>query len=71
MRGAIHPLPQCAFMVWRSVKKQRDKFTFYLYLKCYRIVILEALSNLIRKSKVMSEEARSITAAYVYCFVFW
>jgi len=28
MRGAIHPLPQYAYMAWRSVKSHRDNFTF-------------------------------------------
>jgi hypothetical protein len=30
MRGAIHPLPQYAFMAWCSVN-HRDNFTFYLF----------------------------------------
>jgi hypothetical protein len=31
MRGAIHPLPQYAFMAWCLVK-HRDNFAFYLNL---------------------------------------
>jgi hypothetical protein len=31
MRGAIHSLPQYAFMAWCLVK-HRDNFTFYLYI---------------------------------------
>jgi hypothetical protein len=30
MRGAIHPLPQYAFMAWCSVKKHRKNFNFNL-----------------------------------------
>jgi len=32
MRGAIHPLPQYAFMAWRLVK-HRDNFNFTFYYK--------------------------------------
>jgi hypothetical protein len=34
MSGAIHPLPQYAFMAWCLVKKHRDNFTFYLLYGC-------------------------------------
>jgi hypothetical protein len=37
MRGAIHPLPQYAFMAWCSVKKMnKDNFTFTL--KKYNLI---------------------------------
>jgi len=32
MSGAIHPLPQYAFMAWCLVKKHSDYFTFTLYV---------------------------------------
>jgi hypothetical protein len=32
MSGAIHPLPQYAFMAWCLFKKHRDNFTFYLFI---------------------------------------
>jgi hypothetical protein len=32
MSGAIHPLPQYAFMAWCVVKKHRDAFTFTFIL---------------------------------------
>jgi hypothetical protein len=31
MSGAIHPLPQYAFMAWCLVKKHRDNFTFFTF----------------------------------------
>jgi hypothetical protein len=38
MRGAIPPLPQCAFIAWRSAKAQGDfSFTLAYILKLFSI----------------------------------
>jgi hypothetical protein len=39
MRGAIHPLPQYAFIAWCSVKR-RDTFTFTLPFVVVVVVII-------------------------------
>jgi hypothetical protein len=36
MSGAIHPLPQYAFMAWCLVKKHRDNFTFLTFTFMFR-----------------------------------
>jgi len=33
MRGAILPLPQYVYMVWCSIKKHINNFTFTFYIK--------------------------------------
>jgi hypothetical protein len=44
MRGAIHPLPQYAFMAWCPVKKQhRNNFTFTFTLPNFIFVTAMAI----------------------------
>jgi hypothetical protein len=43
MRGAIHPLPQYAFMAWGSVKAQGQLYLLPLLLKENKHMQLKAL----------------------------
>jgi hypothetical protein len=40
MHGAIPPLPQYAFMAWCSFKNNNFTFTFYLYLRGHRRLLV-------------------------------
>jgi hypothetical protein len=40
MSGAIHPLPQHAFMAWCLVKKHRGNFTFTFTIIIIIIIII-------------------------------
>jgi hypothetical protein len=66
MRGAIHPLPQYAFMAWWSVKKKRstgtnlsstfilyedDNYYSSLYCPCYEKVQKFIPMNILNKFK--------------------
>jgi hypothetical protein len=40
MRGAVHPLPQYAFMAWCSVKAQGQLYLYLYSVLCYYYIII-------------------------------
>jgi hypothetical protein len=65
MSGAIHPLPQYAFMAWCLVK-HRDNFTFYLYTPVYegRLLNLQLEDSPCRGDKVKAKKGKVVPGLF-------
>jgi hypothetical protein len=61
MSGAIHPLPQYAFMAWCLVKKCRDTFYLTFIVICLGVSIVSFQYSLSKRLFKISSDQASFT----------
>jgi hypothetical protein len=62
MSGAIPPLPLYSFMAWCLVT-YRHNFTFYLYTKCFRVILMLRLLRFILRVTLLQGAVLTLTHA--------